>query len=89
VEGYNLEPVRSVYEYPIGALLHVPEVNDEVERELSSISRDCYQTVVPCLVASASLRFDSSAVFFTDGGTRFGDEAGTRFGVYQLNGEIY
>jgi hypothetical protein len=23
VEGYNLEPVRSVYEYPLGALLHV------------------------------------------------------------------
>jgi hypothetical protein len=31
VEGYNLEPVCSVYEYPLGALLHVPEVNDEVE----------------------------------------------------------
>jgi hypothetical protein len=24
-EGYNLEPVRSVYEYPPVALLHVPE----------------------------------------------------------------
>jgi hypothetical protein len=27
-----LEPVRSVYEYPLGALLHMPEINDEVER---------------------------------------------------------
>jgi hypothetical protein len=27
VEGYNLEPVHSVYEYPLGVLLHVPEVN--------------------------------------------------------------
>jgi hypothetical protein len=31
VEGYNLEPVRSVYDYPLGALLHMPEINDEVE----------------------------------------------------------
>jgi hypothetical protein len=37
VEGYNLEPVRSVYEYPLEALLIMPEINDEVERELSSI----------------------------------------------------
>jgi hypothetical protein len=86
VEGYYLEPVRSVYEYPLGALLHVPEVNNEVERKLSFISRDCYQTVVPRLVASVSSRFDSSAVFFTDGSK---GEAGTRFGVYQLNGETY
>jgi hypothetical protein len=47
VVGYNLEPVRSVYKYPLGALLHVPEINDEVERELSFISKDCYQAVVP------------------------------------------
>jgi hypothetical protein len=67
VESYNLEPARSVYEYPLGALLHVPKVNDEVERELSYISRDCYQTVVPCLVASKSSRFESSVVLFTDG----------------------
>jgi hypothetical protein len=81
VEGYNLEPVRSVYEYPLGALFHVPEVNDEVERELSSINKDCYQAVVPCLVASVLSRFESSAVFFTDGSK---GEAGTRFGVYQI-----
>jgi hypothetical protein len=47
VEGYSLEAVRSDYEYPLVALLHVPEVNDEVERELSSISKECYQMVVP------------------------------------------
>jgi hypothetical protein len=86
VEGYYLEPVRSVYEYSRGALLHVPEVNNEVERKLSFISRDCYQTIVPCLVASVSSRFESSVVFFTDGSK---GEAGTRFGVYQLNGETY
>jgi hypothetical protein len=39
VENYNLKPVRSVYEYPLRALLHVHEINDEVERELSSISK--------------------------------------------------
>jgi hypothetical protein len=83
VEGYNLESVRSVYEYPLGAILHVPEVNDEVERELSSISKDFYQTVVPRLVASVSSRFESSAVLFTDGSK---GEVGTGFGVYQLNG---
>jgi glycine cleavage system H lipoate-binding protein len=50
VKGYNLEPVRSVYEYPVGALLHVPEINDEVERELSSISKDCYSSGCICVV---------------------------------------
>jgi hypothetical protein len=83
VKGYNLDSVRSVYEYPLGALLPVPEVNVEVERELSSISRDCYQTVVPRLVASVLSRFESSAAFFTHGSK---SEAGTRFGVRQLNG---
>jgi hypothetical protein len=58
-EGYNLETVHSVYEYPLGALLHVFEINAEVKRELSSISRDCYQTVGPRLVASVSSRFES------------------------------
>jgi hypothetical protein len=83
VEGYNLKPVRSVYEYLLGALLHMPEINDEVERELSSISKDCYQTVGHRLVASVSSRFESSAVFFTDGSK---GEAGIGFGVCQLNG---
>jgi hypothetical protein len=66
VKGYNLEPVRSVYEYPVyeGALLHVPEINDEMERELSSISKDCYQAVVSRLVAFVSSRFESTAIFF-------------------------
>jgi hypothetical protein len=49
---------------PLGAFLHVSEINDEVERELSSIKKDCYQAVVPRLVASVSSRFESSAVFF-------------------------
>jgi hypothetical protein len=40
-------------------------------------------TVVPRLVASVSSRFESSAEFFRDG---FKGEAGTGFGVYQLNG---
>jgi hypothetical protein len=62
--------------------LHVPEVNDEVERELSSISKDCYQTLVPCLVTSVLSSFESLVVFFTDGSK---GEAGTGFGVYQLN----
>jgi hypothetical protein len=39
LEGYNLKPVRSVYEYPLEAFLHVPEVNDEVERELPLLAR--------------------------------------------------
>jgi hypothetical protein len=66
VKGYNLEPDRSVFEYPLRALLHVFEINDEVERELSSISKDCYQAIVPRLVPSVSSRFESSAVFFTN-----------------------
>jgi hypothetical protein len=77
VEGYNLEPVCSVNEYPLGVLLHMPEINDGVERELSSISKYCYQTVVPRLVASVSSRFESSAVFFTDRSK--GSSAGTKW----------
>jgi hypothetical protein len=38
-----------------------------VERELSSISKDCYQSVVPRPATSVSSRFESSAVFFRDG----------------------
>jgi hypothetical protein len=78
VEGYNLEPVHSVHEYPLRVLLHVPEVNDKVEREVSSISKDCYQTVVPRLVASVLSRFESSAIFFKD---EFKGETGTGFEV--------
>jgi hypothetical protein len=62
-----LEPVRSVYEYPLGALLHVSEVNDKEKREQSSVSRNCYQAVVLRLIASVSSRFESLAVIFTDG----------------------
>jgi hypothetical protein len=53
-------------------------------RNVLYISKDCYQTVVPCLVASVSSRFESSVVFFTMDGSK--GEAGTRFGVYQLSG---
>jgi hypothetical protein len=67
----------------LGALLHMPEINDEVERELSSIRKDCYQTVVPRLVASVSSRLESSTIFLTDESK---GEVGTGFGAYQLNG---
>jgi hypothetical protein len=30
VEDYDLEPVHSVYDYPLEVLLHVPNVNDVV-----------------------------------------------------------
>jgi hypothetical protein len=40
VRDYDLEPVRSVYDYPFEALLHVLNVNDVVERELTSVGRD-------------------------------------------------
>jgi hypothetical protein len=50
VEDYDLKPVRSVYEYPLEALQHVPNVNEVVEQELVSVARDLYQMVVPRLV---------------------------------------
>jgi hypothetical protein len=39
VEDYDLEPVRSVYDYPLEALLHVPmpNFNEVVEQELTSV----------------------------------------------------
>jgi hypothetical protein len=78
-EDYDLEPVCSVYEYPLEALLHVPNVNDMVEQQLTSVEKDFYQMVVPRLVASATSGLDSSSIFFIDGSK---GEAGTGFGVY-------
>jgi hypothetical protein len=46
VGDYDLE-LLSVNDYPLEALLHVPNVNDVVERELSSDGMDCYQIVMP------------------------------------------
>jgi hypothetical protein len=83
VKGYNLEPIRSVYDYLLGASLHVPGDNDEVERELSFISKNCYQTVVPRLVASVSSKCEPSAVFCTDG---FMGEVSTGLGVFSSAG---
>jgi hypothetical protein len=41
-EDYNLEAVYSFYDYPFEALLHIPNVNDVVEWELTSVGRDFY-----------------------------------------------
>jgi hypothetical protein len=57
----------------------VPEINDDAVERAFSISKDCYQAVVPRQVASVSSRFESSTVFFTDGSK---GEAGIGFGVY-------
>jgi hypothetical protein len=59
VRFYDLEPVRYVYDYPLEALQHVPNVNVVVERELTSVGRDFYQIVVPRLVASETWGFDA------------------------------
>jgi hypothetical protein len=67
VGNYDLKPGRSVYDYLLEALLHVPNVNDVLERELTSVGRDFYQMVVPWLVASETSGFDSSLIFFSDG----------------------
>jgi hypothetical protein len=72
--------VRSVYDYPLEALLHVPNVNDVVELELNSVGIDFYQMVVPRLVAWATLGYDSSSKFFIDG------RAGAGFGVFHFGG---
>jgi hypothetical protein len=32
VEDYDFEPVRSVYDYPLEGLLHVPNINDVVAK---------------------------------------------------------
>jgi hypothetical protein len=63
VGDYDLESVRSVYDYSLEALLHVPNINDVVERELTSVGREIYQMVVPRLVAS---------IFFTDSSSGWG-----------------
>jgi hypothetical protein len=78
-----LEPFCSVCDYPFEALLHIPNVNDVVERELTSVGRDFYQMVVPQLVALETSGFDSSSIFFTDG-SKGGAIAG--FGVYHYGG---
>jgi hypothetical protein len=78
VGDYDLEPVRSVKENPLETLLHVLNVNDVMERELTSVGRDFYHIVMPRLVASETSRFDSSSIFFTDGSK---GGAGAGFGV--------
>jgi hypothetical protein len=83
VGDYDLEPVRSVYVYPLEALLYVPNVNDVVEQELTSVGRDFYQMVVLQLMASATPGLDSSSIFFTDGSK---GGASTGFGVYHSGG---
>jgi hypothetical protein len=45
IGNYDLEPVRSVYDYPLEVLLHVPNVNDVVEQELTSVGWDGVGTV--------------------------------------------
>jgi hypothetical protein len=79
VDDYDLEPVRSDCDYPLEALLHVPNANNVLEQKLTSVEKDLYQMVVPRLVALATSRFYSSLIFFTDGSK---SEAGTSFGVY-------
>jgi hypothetical protein len=56
VDDYDLEPVHSVYDYLLQALVYVPNVNDVVEQELTFVKKDFYQMEVP-----------SSSKFFTDG----------------------
>jgi hypothetical protein len=48
-------------------LSHIPNVNDVVDWESTSIEKDFEQMVPPWLVLSATLGFDSSSIFFTDG----------------------
>jgi hypothetical protein len=79
IGDYDLEPIRSVYNYPLEVLLHVLNVNEVVERELTFVGRDFYQMVVPRLVASETSGFDYSSIFFTDG---LKGGAGAGFGVY-------
>jgi hypothetical protein len=62
-----LEPVRSVHDNPLEALLHVPNVNNVVEEELNSVGRDFHEMVMPQLMASVTSGFDFSSIFFTDG----------------------
>jgi hypothetical protein len=52
-----LEPVRSDYDFPLEALLHVLNVNDVVQKEMTFVEKDLYQMVVPRLVASVTLGF--------------------------------
>jgi hypothetical protein len=67
VDDYDLEPVRSVYDHLLEALLHVANVNNVLEQKLTSVEKDLYQMVVSQLVASATSGFYSSLIFFTDG----------------------
>jgi hypothetical protein len=83
VGNSDLEPVRSVYDYPLEALLHVTSVNDVVEQELTYVGREFYQMLVPRLVASVTSGFKSSSIFFTDGSK---GGAGTGFDVYHSGG---
>jgi hypothetical protein len=70
VGDHYLEPVRSVYDYPLEALLHVPNVNDVVERELTSVGRDFYQMVVRLVESELTLHRYFSLMVQRAGGYR-------------------
>jgi hypothetical protein len=40
VGDHDLEPIRSVYDYPLEALLNVPNINDVMEQELTFVGWD-------------------------------------------------
>jgi hypothetical protein len=61
----------------------VPNVNDVVEQQLTSVGRDFYQMVVPRLMALVTSGLDSSLIFFTDCSK---GRVGTGFGVYHSGG---
>jgi hypothetical protein len=75
IGDYDLEPVRSVYDYPLEALLHVG--TDFCWKGFF------YQIVVPRLVVLETSGLDSSSIFFTDG-SKGGVVAS--FGVYHSGG---
>jgi hypothetical protein len=64
---YDLESVRSVCDYSLETLIHVPNVNDVREQELNYAQKNFYQMVMSLLESMVTSRFDPLSVFFTDG----------------------
>jgi hypothetical protein len=81
---YDLESVRSVCDYSLETLIHVPNVNDVREQELNCAKKNFYQMVLSLLETLVASGFDPLSVFFTDG---WKDVAGMSFDEHH-NGDL-
>jgi ribonuclease HI len=79
VNSFDIQPNASVYNFPLDALLYVPNEFKEVKDKLTTHAKEEYRIVASSIVSSATSQFERSSVIYTDGSRSDGV---TGFGVY-------